>query len=101
MAHLKIVKIIDVYYWACKKNGITLIKDLHLKAFMLMLGSSFFSDFSHCGDDGVYAKIKKATGLGFAPYIYHGLEYDLNKNISIEGGFILPLILVATIQFHF
>ncbi len=28
-------------------------------------------------------------------------EYDLNKNISIEGGFILPLILVATMQFHF
>lgn len=84
-----------------QKNWKHLGKKLTFEGVYAYAGEFFFSDFSHCGDDGVYAKIKKATGLGFAPYIYHGLEYDLNKNISIEGGFILPLILVATIQFHF
>ena len=64
-------------------------------------GEFFFSTFEHCGDAGPYNKIRNKTGVGFAPYIYHGLEYGLNKHISLELGFIAPLIAVSTIQFHF
>ena len=64
-------------------------------------GEFFFQAFSECGSEGYYHKIEKATGIGFAPYIYHGIEYDLNPYASIEYGIILPGILVLSLQWHF
>lgn len=65
------------------------------------VGEFFFDAFEHCADQGIYRKIKRFTGLGFAPYIYHGLEYSLNKHISLEVGFVAPFIVVSSIQLNF
>jgi hypothetical protein len=64
-------------------------------------GEFFLDTFSDCGDSGPYHAIERATGIGFAPYIYHGIEYDINKHASLEGGVILPGIIVFTMQWHF
>ena len=64
-------------------------------------GELFFKAFKKCGDDGVYRSIKKKTGLGFAPYIYHGLEYDLTEYISLDTGLLLPNILTMSLQYNF
>ncbi|CND84553.1 Uncharacterised protein [Yersinia nurmii] len=64
-------------------------------------GEFFFSQFSHCGDEGIYRNIKDAVGIGFAPYIYHALQYDFNDHFGLEGGVILPGIVVLSMQFHF
>lgn len=64
-------------------------------------GEFFLNTFSHCGDEGVYKNIKDATGIGFAPYIYHALQYSINENTSVEGGIILPGIVIFSVQLHF
>ena len=55
--------------------------------------------FNDCGDNSVYEDIKDMTGVGFAPYIYHGFEYDLNQNISLHGGFTFINILSANLEY--
>ena len=57
--------------------------------------------FRNCGDGGIYKTFKKKTGVGFAPYLYHGLEYDISKNISLETGLLLPHIYVISLQLNF
>ncbi|WP_237680789.1 hypothetical protein [[Erwinia] mediterraneensis] len=64
-------------------------------------GEFFFDTFSHCGDSGAYHDLKKATGIGFAPYIYHGVKYDVNDYIGLRSGFILPGIIVLSVQLRF
>lgn len=64
-------------------------------------GEFFLNTFSHCGDEGVYKNIKDVTGIGFAPYIYHALQYNINKSASVEGGVILPGIVIFSVQLHF
>ena len=64
-------------------------------------GEFFTNLFSKCGSEGIYKKIDRVVGIGFAPYFYHGFEYDLNPNASLEAGVILPGIVVLTVQWHF
>lgn len=64
-------------------------------------GEFFLPAFRQCGDQGVYKNIKDVTGAGFAPYIYHALQYNINDNTSVEGGVILPGIVIFTFQLHF
>ena len=64
------------------------------------IGEFFLGTFSHCGAEGVYKSGRKLTGIGFAPYIYHGLEYDINKFISIETGYVLPRLVVFTATYR-
>ncbi|PLR35421.1 hypothetical protein CYR55_13470 [Chimaeribacter californicus] len=67
----------------------------------LYAGEFFFKSFSHCGDSGAYHDIKKATGVGFAPYIYHGVKYNVNRYVGLRAGFILPVITVLSVQINF
>ncbi|WP_413724620.1 hypothetical protein [Sodalis sp. RH16] len=64
-------------------------------------GEFVFKPFEHCGDDGFYHDVKRATGIGFAPYIYHGVKYDLNSYISVRSGLLLPGIVIMSLQFRF
>jgi len=64
-------------------------------------GEFFFDAFSHCGDAGFYNNVRDITGVGFTFYIYHGLEYDLNRHLSLEAGAALPGIVVLSLQWHF
>ena len=64
-------------------------------------GEFFFDAFSHCGDDGAYRTAKKITGIGFSPYIYHGLQYNFTDYFGIESGIILPSIFVVSMQWSF
>ncbi len=43
----------------------------------------------------------KITGVGFSPYIYHGLQYNFTDYFGVEGGIILPAIFVMSIQWSF
>lgn len=54
-----------------------------------------------CGNDGIYRTFKNHTGVGFAPYIYHGIRFNATKNLSINSGIILPGLFASTIEFRF
>lgn len=83
-----------------QKNWSNLSDRMTFEGVYSYAGEFFFDAFSECGEMGIYHDIKKATGLGFAPYIYHGIEYDLHPNVSLEAGVILPGIIVFSLQWH-
>ncbi len=64
-------------------------------------GEFFFDAFSHCGDEGAYHTARKITGVGFSPYIYHGLQYNFTDYFGLESGIILPSIFVVSMQWSF
>ncbi|BBS82597.1 Uncharacterised protein [Klebsiella quasipneumoniae] len=72
-----------------------------LKGVYAYTGEFFFDAFSHCGDSGTYRTAKKITGVGFSPYIYHGLQYNFTDYFGVEGGIIIPAIFVMSIQWSF
>ena len=71
---------------------------IYFEGFYAYAGEFFFSEFSHAGDQGIYKEIKDKTGIGFAPYIYHGFDFKINSFLTLEAGVILPIIPVATLQ---
>lgn len=64
-------------------------------------GEFFFEPFSHCGDDGIYRSFKKTTGVGFAPYIYHAVQYNFTDYFGVESGIIFPSVFVISMQWSF
>lgn len=81
--------------WAESTTGWT------LKGVYAYTGEFFFKAFSQCGDSGAYHTAKKITGVGFSPYLYHGVQYNLTDNVAVESGIIIPLIFVASVQLRF
>ena len=81
-----------------KTNLYTFNERIHFEGFYAYAGEFFFPVFSHAGDNGFYQQFKDKTGIGFAPYIYHGIDIKLNSFLTIEVGVILPVIAVATLQ---
>lgn len=84
-----------------QKNYYDFSDRLSFEGTYIYSGEFFFDAFKQCGDGGVYKTLKEKSGIAFAPYIYHGLEYDISSNISLEGGVILPGLVLLNIQFHF
>ena len=74
---------------------------LSFEGYYVYTGEFFFGAFADCGDDGVYQSIKDETGLGFAPFIYHGLQFDMTRHISLDAGLMLPSILFVSLQYNF
>ena len=72
-----------------------------LKGVYAYTGEFFFDAFSHCGDSGTYRTAKKITGIGFSPYLYHGLQYNFTDYFGVEGGIIVPAIFVMSVQWSF
>jgi len=69
---------------------------------MYAYAGEFFADaFKNCGNEGVYKQFEKRTGIGFAPYIYHGLEYKVFNNLSFDVGLILPTLFVSSFKISF
>ncbi|MFB9087497.1 hypothetical protein LU604_17730 [Erwinia tracheiphila] len=64
-------------------------------------GEFFFEPFRQCGDSGSYHAFRKATGVGFSPYFYNGMQYNFNRRVGIEAGIIFPSIFAATIEWRF
>lgn len=64
-------------------------------------GEFFFKAFSQCGNDGTYRTAKKMTGVGFSPYIYHGVQYNFTNYFGVESGIIIPSIFVVSMQWRF
>jgi hypothetical protein len=67
----------------------------------LYAGEFFLDAFSSCGDEGVYADIKDATGIGFAPYINHYFGYNFTGTTSAEFGLLFPGIVVINFNTDF
>ena len=65
------------------------------------VGEFFFDAFDDCGDHGSYHDFKKATGIGFSPYIYHGFQYNFTSYFGIDVGIIIPSVFVITAQWSF
>ena len=82
-------------------NGTNSNKGWTFKGVYAYTGEFFFDAFSHCGDSGTYHTAKKITGVGFSPYIYHGLQYNFTDYFGIESGIILPSIFVVSVQWSF
>jgi len=77
-------------------NDQTVIKGVYAYA-----GEFFFDTFEHCGDDGFYETMKDHTGVGFAPYLYHAVQYNFVDYWGVEAGLMLPGILVMSMQWRF
>ncbi len=64
-------------------------------------GEFFFHAFRDCGDHGSYHDFKKATGIGFSPYIFHGFQYNFTSYFGLETGIIIPSVFVVTAHWSF
>lgn len=69
-----------------------------LKGMYAYVGEFLGNTFSRCGRDGIYDDVRGVTGLGFAPYIYHGLEHRITDHVAINGGLILPGVVSFTME---
>lgn len=65
------------------------------------VGELFADQFSHCGKDGIYNTFSEKVGVGFAPYVYHGIRYHFTSYFSVETGVVLPELAVASIVWEF
>lgn len=74
---------------------------LVIKGVYSYAGEFFFDAFDDCGNDDVYRKVKDKMGVGFMPYVYHGVQYNFNDHFAVEAGFLLPLIFAMSIQWSF
>jgi len=72
-----------------------------IKGIYAYAGEFFVDAFEDCGDDGFYETVKSYTGIGFAPYIYYSAQYNFTDYWGLEGGLILPGILVMSMQWSF
>jgi len=64
-------------------------------------GEFFFKSFSHCGDSGTYHTAKKWTGIGFSPYLYNAVQYNVTRYVGVETGIIFPSIFAMSVQWSF
>jgi hypothetical protein len=64
-------------------------------------GEFFFDDFTHCGDKGIYHSFRNITGIGFAPYIYHAVQYNFTDYFGVESGIIFPSVFAISLQWSF
>ncbi len=74
---------------------------LVIKGVYAYAGEFFFDAFKDCGNDGFYQDMKDYTGVGFAPYIYHAAQYNFTDYFGVEGGLMLPGILIMSVQWSF
>lgn len=81
--------------WLKGDNGWT------FKGIYAYTGEFFFKAFSDCGDSGAYRTAKNITGIGFSPYLYHGVQYNFTDYFGVESGIIFPSILVMSVQWSF
>lgn len=84
-----------------RKDWYRVNEQLVIKGVYAYAGEFFFKAFEECGEDGFYEEMKDATGVGFAPYIYHAAQYNFTDYFGVEGGLMLPGIIVMSIQWTF
>lgn len=84
-----------------RKDWYQINNKLVFKGVYSYAGEFFVDAFDSCGDGGVYKTNKEKIGVAFAPYIYHAAQYNFTEHIGVEAGFILPIIVVFSIQWSF
>ena len=72
-----------------------------IKGVYAYTGEFFAKAFRDCGNHGSYHDFQKITGIGFSPYIYHAVQYNLTDFLAIEAGIIAPTIFASSIQWRF
>lgn len=65
------------------------------------VGEFFIPQFSKCAEAGIYKNIKDRVGIGFAPYLYHGINYKITKDVSFKSGLLLPNIFISSLEWKF
>lgn len=65
------------------------------------VGEFFADTFDECSDEGIYKDMDSVVGIGFAPYIYHGVNYNLIQQLSINGGLIFPGVVSFALEYSF
>ena len=65
------------------------------------VGELFADQFSNCGKEGIYNTASEKIGIGFAPYVYHGIRYHFTSYLAVETGIVLPELAVAAIVWEF
>ncbi len=84
-----------------EKNWHDFNKKTSFEGFYSYAGEFFFKSFRNCKNQGVYKNFRNSVGIGFAPYIYHGVEYKVTNNMSLKGGIIVPGLFTSTIHWSF
>ena len=84
-----------------RKDWYRVSDKLVIKGVYTYAGEFFLDAFDNCGDEGFYQDMKDNTGVAFAPYIYHAAQYNFTDYFGVEGGLILPGILVVSVQWSF
>ena len=64
-------------------------------------GEIGISQTNNCQDGGFYKTFNDHLGLGFAPYLYHGVKYKLTSIVSLELGLIFPKVLAGSLRWDF
>jgi len=76
-------------------------KKLSFEGIYAYVGEFFIEEFKDCGDEGFYRKSNERFNVGFAPYIYHGLKYQITPYFAVESGIVLPDIAIASVIWSF
>lgn len=84
-----------------RKDWYNVNNQLVIKGVYSYAGEFFFDAFEDCGDGGVYRTAKDRVGVAAVPYVYHAAQYNFNDHFGVEAGFILPFILVMSVQWSF
>jgi hypothetical protein len=54
----------------------------------------------NCGNDGSYGTMERITGIGFVPYLYHGVRYNITPYLGVNMGLVFPHVFVSTIEWR-
>ncbi|MDD9173674.1 MULTISPECIES: hypothetical protein [Aliivibrio] len=84
-----------------RKDWYRVNSKLVIKGMYSYAGEFFIDAFEDCGDGGIYKTSKEKVGVAFAPYIYHAAQYNFTDYFGVEAGFILPGIIVMSMQWSF
>ena len=84
-----------------QKNWLQFSDRMSFEATYAYAGEFFVDTFADCGAEGFYKGARDTTGIGFIPFIYHNIEYDLSRHLSVEAGVLFPTVLALTLQWHF
>ncbi len=83
------------------RDWMKLRDDLHFVGIYAYAGYAPFGGCQNCANKGAYEDIKKQYHIAAAPYIWHGLRYDVTKRFSVNAGILVPGFLSATMEWRF
>lgn len=83
------------------RDWIKLRDNLHFVGMYAYVGYAPFGGCQNCANKGAYEDIKKQFHIAAAPYIWHGLRYDVTNHFSVNAGILVPGFVSATMEWKF